>query len=55
MITLDLTKGFGITPNYKLFKFPGGEIHFKLKIEIKESVRITTRLNTSDDILALVL
>jgi len=52
---LDLTRGFGDFPEYKLFKFPGGEIHFKAKIDLKETIKIETRINSSDDLITLAL
>lgn len=50
---INLTKGFGDFEDYKLFKFPGGEIHFILKGQIVEEYLIQTRLNTSDDVITL--
>lgn len=63
MRTLDLTLGLTDNAQYKAFKFPGGEIHFKLKEDyqniLNESasgiVQISTRLNSSDDIIFLVI
>lgn len=52
---LDLTKGFGDFPEYKLFKFPGGEIHFKAKFDLKEPFMVVIRLNTAEDILTLAI
>jgi ribose-phosphate pyrophosphokinase len=52
---LDLTKGITETDQYKAFKFPGGEIHFKSKIPLNDIVRVNTRLNSSDDILLLCI
>lgn len=57
MTTLDLTKGITETPQYKAWRFPGGEIHFKVKILdlLQEPIKIVTRLNSSDDILLLAI
>lgn len=66
MIKIDLTKGLSDNAQYKAFKFPGGEIHVKFKdafvnmantlaVSPNESFQIVTRLNTSDDILFLVI
>lgn len=55
---LDLTKDKSETTDYKLIKFPGGEIHFVLKNEeyLKaDVVNIVCRLNSSDDIITLAL
>ncbi len=52
---LNLTKGFGKFPEYDLFKFPGGEIHFKAKFDLKDELFIHTRLNSSDAILTLAI
>ncbi len=58
MIILDLTKGVSETDQYKAFKFPGGEIHLKFKIDFSEmesNFLINTRLNSSDDIIFLMI
>jgi ribose-phosphate pyrophosphokinase len=54
---LDLTKGITQTEQYKAWKFPGGEIHVQLGIEVRSSreIEIFTRLNTSDDIMFLLI
>lgn len=57
-MTLDLTKGVCKTEQYEAWKFPGGEIHLKLSKELIydcDSIRILTRLNSSEDILFLLL
>lgn len=38
-MTLDLIPGITETEQYKAWKFPGGEIHFKLKPEVVEELR----------------
>lgn len=55
MKILNLTQGFGDFEDYKLFKFPGGEIHYiqKLLLSEDDKVLIRIRVNSSDDILAL--
>lgn len=55
MLTLDLTQGITETEQYKAFKFPGGEVHFKMNPTTEKSIFITTRLNTSDDIMLLII
>jgi ribose-phosphate pyrophosphokinase len=59
---LDLTYGVTETKYYKAWKFPGGEIHFKLKEEYMaeldktahdDFLDVVCRLNSSDDILML--
>lgn len=54
---LDLTNGIGETDQYKAWVFPGGEIHLKIKylVEDVKYVYIKTRLNTSQDIMLLIL
>lgn len=61
---LNLKDGLGETLQYKAWKFPGGEIHFKLSSKVitlmgavsgQSTVYIQTRLNTSDDIILLCL
>lgn len=59
MTTIDLRNGFSDNQDYKAFKFPGGEIHFKLKnpvnILISQSTRIIARVNNSDELVLLML
>lgn len=59
MVTLDLTRGVVTTEQYKAFKFPGGEIHFKLSqnlcSEAFNVVQINTRLNTAEDLIFLCI
>lgn len=58
MITLNLTQGLTDNDQYKAFKFPGGEIHLKFKSTPEwqdAEFKIITRLNTSDDIIFLIL
>lgn len=58
---LDLTNGITETPQYKAWKFPGGEIHFKFKeagskgLFFAEQVFINCRINSSDDFLFLAI
>jgi ribose-phosphate pyrophosphokinase len=55
---LDLTQGICKNSQYDAWKFPGGEIHVKIKNfddDGKDSVNIITRLNSSDDIMLLLL
>lgn len=61
---LDLTKGITETPQYKAWKFPGGEIHAKLSMDFmqelgatrpKEVLDVNVRLNSSDDVIFLAL
>lgn len=62
-MTLDLTNGICETKQYKAWKFPGGEVHLKIyenQIEHfnqhpNENILIKVRLNTTDDILLLML
>jgi len=54
-MTLNLVKGVCETTQYKAWYFPGGEIHLKLKIKIKNNINIITRINSSDDIIFLFL
>ena len=63
-MTLDLSKGLTTTDQYSAWKFPGGEIHFKLSPtyvtsfikEVRGSyIEIFTKLNTSDDIMFLLI
>jgi len=61
MLTIKLTNGITDNDQYKAFKFPGGEIHIKFKIDFSskdyeyDDFYIITRLNSSDDIMLLVL
>lgn len=61
---LDLTQGWlSDNSQYKAWKFPGGELHFKLKEEYisylntndEEDVIIDVRLKSSDDIMFLLI
>lgn len=61
---LNLTKGVTETEQYKAFKFPGGEIHFKLThpfaselaySEPHSFLDVDCRLNSSDDIMLLAI
>ena len=55
-MNLDLRKGLGETDQYKAWKFPGGELHFKLKISGNPvTFKIITNMTTSDDIILLLL
>lgn len=59
---LDLRKGLGETDQYKAWKFPGGELHFKLDQRVIDllyvynlPINIIVRLNSSDDIMFMLL
>lgn len=54
MTTINL---FQTSPDFKIFKFPGGECHIKFDANFKpeNKVRISSRLNSSDDIMLLHL
>lgn len=58
---IDLTKGITETPQYKAWKFPGGEIHVQLKQSndcnylTAALFDLTIRLNTSEDIMFLLI
>ena len=55
---LDLTKGISDNEQYKAWRFPGGEIHIKIKSFENsggDNIEIVTRLNSSDDIMLLLL
>ncbi len=56
---LDLTQGLTDNDQYKAWKFAGGELHFKLKINLEPIenpvVNIQTRVNSSDDLILLML
>ncbi len=49
--------GFNLsdTIEFKTSKFPGGEIYFRLLSPVSEIVKIYTRLNSSDDIMRLLM
>lgn len=53
MKVINLTQGIKETEQYKAFKFPGGEVHFKMEYPTAKKYRINTRINTSDDLLLL--
>jgi len=55
MLTLDLTQGIAETAQYKAFKFPGGEVHFKMNFTTETRFSIKTRINSSDDFMLLLL
>lgn len=59
MVLLNLKSGICETSQYKAWKFAGGEIHLKLKdvqqYDSDHHFVINTRLNTSDDIMFLIL
>lgn len=58
MISIKLVNGITDNAQYKAFKFPGGEIHLKFKQDFSETERdflIDTRLNSSDDIMLLII
>ena len=48
---------FAESPDFSIFKFPGGECHIKFEAGFApgDKVRINTRLNNSDDIMLLQL
>jgi ribose-phosphate pyrophosphokinase len=61
---LDLTYGIATTEQYKAFKFPGGEIHFKLSEETTkeltnlpapQDIFITTRPTSAESFLLLII
>lgn len=55
---LDLTKGICKNDQYDAWKFPGGEIHVNIKHfdDVDDNnIEIVTRLNSSDDIMLLLL
>jgi ribose-phosphate pyrophosphokinase len=64
---LDLTKGIVETPLYHAWKFPGGEIHFRLKDHVVNEItheqmleggaiiHINTRLKTAMDVIFLAI
>ena len=55
-MTIDLRKGLIDCDTYTAWKFPGGELHFKLKEDIFESyVTIRTSIKSSDDLMLLCL
>lgn len=59
MVLLNLKSGVCETSQYKAWKFAGGEIHLKLKdvqqYDADHNFVINTRLNSSDDIMFLIL
>lgn len=59
MTIIDLRQGLSDNSEYKAFKFPGGEVHFKLKhpanILISQNIRIIARVNNSDELVLLLL
>jgi len=58
MITIKLTQGLSDNDQYKAFKFPGGELHIVFKenyTHIVGEFLIQTRINTSDDLILLIL
>jgi ribose-phosphate pyrophosphokinase len=58
MKVLNLTHGLTDNEQYKAFKFPGGEIHLKFKMDYlfnDGDITIQTRLNSSDDLILLIL
>jgi len=54
---LDLTQGICDNSQYNAWRFPGGELHAKLKFSnlTDEKIEIVARLNSSDDIILLLL
>ena len=63
-LILNITQGMTTTQQYKAWKFPGGEIHFKLSEEfmdqltmsdLNDPITIVTRINSSDDLIFLLL
>jgi ribose-phosphate pyrophosphokinase len=55
-MVLDLRQGIAETEQYKAWKFPGGEIHFKLKnVIVTDNLHIITNLNTAEDIIFLLI
>ena len=58
MKILDLTQGLTDNPQYKAFKFHGGEVHFKLKDPLyyyKDNIKIISRVTSSDELVLLML
>lgn len=59
MTTIDLRQGISDNSDYKAFKFPGGEVHFKLKnpglVLASQNVEIIARVNNSDEFMLLLL
>lgn len=62
MNILDLRPGITETDDYKAFKFPGGEVHFKFKGNNLfyneypyEKLQILTRISNSDELILLML
>ena len=54
---LDLRKGITETEQYKAWKFPGGEVHFKFKNSYYDcnEFNIVTRINNSDDFMLMLI
>lgn len=55
---LYLTQGICKNEQYDAWKFPGGEIHVKIKRfddDFSDRIKVVTRLNSSDDIMLLLL
>jgi len=52
---IDLRKGLGDFEEYSAWKFPAGEIHFKLKSKPTNSATVTTNMSCSDDIILLAI
>lgn len=53
MKVLDLRRGFGNFEDYEMFKFPGGEVHFRYKADCKDPIRIEGRFHYADMLIAL--
>lgn len=62
-LILNLRPGIKKTSQYEAFKFPGGEVHFKLTKEVKDvldggdyvDIMIHARVNNSDSLMLLML
>jgi len=55
-MTIDLRNGLCKTNNYEAWRFPGGELHFKLNEEIFNSnILVRTSIESSDDLMLLCL
>jgi len=52
---IDLRKGIGDFEEYSAWKFPAGEIHFKLKSKPSISTTVVTNMSCSDDIILLAI
>lgn len=55
MTHIDLKTGICDADKYHAWKFPGGEIHMKLKTTPEDKVNIKTNLKSSDDLILLCL